>query len=135
MKKINSIHIKLTMIAIFFIWTIASLVIVFKNIVRDFTIGVVVGNIAFLVILYLYLLIDSTLKLIKLDSKSIKDRGFKFIVFFVLILSLNLILYYFTKVKGLNLNTSIPIAIVLALGISLFDLSFMAKVKERDKDE
>lgn len=135
MKKINSIHIKLTMIAILFCWTIASLVIVFKNIVRDFTIGVVVGNIAFLVILYLYLLIDSTLKLIKLDSKSIKDRGFKFIVFFVLILSSNIILYYFTKVKGLNLNTSIPIAIVLALGISLFDLSFMAKVKERDKDE
>ena len=135
MKKIKYIHIKLAMIIILFIWTIASLVIVFKNIVGNFTIGVVIGNIAFLVIVYLYLLVDSILKLIKLDSKSIKDRGFKFIVFFTLILILNLSLYYFTKVKGLNLNTSIPISILLSLGISLFDLPFVIKIKEKDKDE
>lgn len=135
MKNLKSIHIKLSMIAVLFIWTIASLVIVFKNIVGDFTIGVVVGNIFLLVIVYLYLLIDSILKLIKLDSKSIKDRGFKFIVFFILLAILNFILYYFTKAKGLGLSTSIPVSIILSLGISLFDLSFITKIKEDDKDE
>lgn len=135
MKNLKSIHIKLSMITVLFIWTIASLVIVFKNIVGDFTIGVVVGNIFLLVIVYLYLLIDSILKLIKLDSKSIKDRGFKFIVFFILLAILNFILYYFTKAKGLGLSTSIPVSIILSLGISLFDLSFITKIKEDDKDE
>lgn len=135
MKNLKSKHIKLSMITVLFIWTIASLVIVFKNIVGDFTIGVVVGNIFLLVIVYLYLLIDSILKLIKLDSKSIKDRGFKFIVFFILLAILNFILYYFTKAKGLGLSTSIPVSIILSLGISLFDLSFITKIKEDDKDE
>ncbi|MNJ03861.1 hypothetical protein D3C73_1643610 [compost metagenome] len=56
-------------------------------------------------------------------------------MFFILLAILNFILYYFTKAKGLGLSTSIPVSIILSLGISLFDLSFITKIKEDDKDE
>lgn len=112
----------------FFIGTIISLIIVYKDIKNSIAIKFVIGYVILTFFLLLYIPIVTILNSKRLKLIDIKRRLCKFISLFIIFGALNYGIDYIFRHSNINLFRELSIALGLAFGLSFIDVTFLRKI-------
>lgn len=133
MKKNSLAFFTKTIYVLFFISTIISLFIVYKDIDNGIAIKFVMGYAIFVLILLIYVPIVTVINLRRLKWVDIKKRLLKFFVIFILFGALNYGFDYFFRPEKIDLLRQFSIAFGLAFGISFIDITLLKKEENKYK--
>ncbi|MDD7794214.1 hypothetical protein [Clostridium sp. 'White wine YQ'] len=127
MKNIKSENIIKLMYIVFIIWSVATIVVISKNIESKSAIIIVIGYIVYLFVMVFYLIIKTLMNIRNLKLREIKKRFIKFILMAAIFGGTSCIIDYFFRPEKFDILRSFSISISLALGIYFFDLAFTKK--------
>lgn len=108
---------------LFFIGTMISLIIVYKDIDSSITFKFLIGYLFFICFLIVYVIFITVFNSRKLKWGEIKGRLFKFIALFILFGVLNYVFDYAFRPSNIDLFREFSIALGLAFGISFISIT------------
>lgn len=126
MKKNLSFFTK-TIFAIFFIGTVITLFIVYKEIDNSISIKFIIGYVIFTFLLLIYVPVITVINSRMLKWVDVKKRLIKFFTVFIIFSALNYGLDYFFRPEKIDLLRQFSIAFGLAFGISFIDVTLFKK--------
>lgn len=115
---------------LFFIGTVISIFIVYKDIDSSITFKFLIGYLFFIFFLLLYVIFITIFNSRKLKWVEIKGRLFKFISLFILFGALNYVFDYAFRPSNIDLFREFSIAIGLSFGISFISITLHKRETE-----
>ncbi|MBS4198085.1 hypothetical protein KHA93_00225 [Bacillus sp. FJAT-49732] len=112
---------------LFFISTIITLFIVYKDIDNPFSNIFIIGYVIYLLMYALFLIIVAFVNIKKLSWKEIRKRTFNFIILFILLGGSNYLFNFFFLPEKINTYGFLFIGLGSALGLSFMDLALFRK--------
>ncbi|MBL4930358.1 hypothetical protein [Clostridium paridis] len=128
MKNIKSENIIKLMYIVFIIWSVATIVVISKNIESKSAIIIVIGYSVYLFVMVFYLIIKTLMNIRSLKLREIRKRFIKFIVMAVILGGTSCAIDYFFRPEKFDSFRSFSISISLTLGICFFDIAFKKKL-------
>ena len=129
MGKNKYLYLTRTIYFLFFIATIASILIVYRGFNSSIAFKFLMGYLFFTFFLLLYVPIITIVNSRKLKWFEIRKRLFKFIFLFILFGVVNYTMDFFFRPLKVDLFRELSIALGLAFGISFFDVTFSKEFK------
>ncbi|WP_238883723.1 hypothetical protein [Clostridium sp. YIM B02551] len=128
MKNIKSENIIKLMYIVFIIWSVATIVVISKNIESKSAIISVIGYAIYLFVMVFYLIIKTLMNIRSLKLREIRKRFIKFLLMAVIFGGTSCSIDYFFRPEKFDVFRSFSISISLALGICFVDLAFKKKL-------
>ncbi|CAG9622404.1 hypothetical protein [Sutcliffiella rhizosphaerae] len=124
MKKLrSSLTFTICFYLFFLVMTIITVFVVYKEIDHTVSFMFLIGYVLFLVIILLYAILATVMKMIRIKRDERTKRIWRFITFFALISGGGLIFSFFTS-SELDYYKTFSIALGMSFGLTFFDLAF-----------
>lgn len=133
MKNNSLAFLTKTIFALFFIGTIISLFIVYKDIDNSIAVKFVIGYAIFALLLLIYVPIITVINSKRLKWVEIRKRIFKFILLFAFFGALHYGFDYFFRPEKMDLLRQFSTAFGLAFGMSFIDVTLLKREEYKFK--